>query len=343
MLTGKPRSPEVRLNSWLHVPLHLAPKPCFATDQSLNIVHTHSVQVPLQLQVTGTGRTTMVDASPTMTAARLARVIEAQTGVPQGSFALYYGSRPMCGTLEESGVASGSTIELKFRGRGGGPEPQAANSLEVEIETNEVEIEINACQTDDDASPPTKPVGAEAKRIPYEHAMWILWGTMITLWIVDRFTTNLWPRQGFTVGRGTAGTDFSDGLKPGGWSVKFYDICARTSGRFATLALNLLYMTTSHSTFYRLKESPLVAKYIDMRDCIEANHRLHFYAGSLICVLTLVHVWSILVPTFEGYSVTVNPGAFEWPLSERTPKGFKDINPLTKLVPTHPKPTLNLP
>ena len=29
----------------------------------------------------------------------------------------------MCGTLEESGVASGSTVELKFRGRGGGPEP----------------------------------------------------------------------------------------------------------------------------------------------------------------------------------------------------------------------------
>ena len=173
--------------------------------------------------------------------------------------------------------------------------------------------------------------------------MWILWGTMITLWIADRFTTNLWPRQGFTVGRGTAGTDFSDGLKPGGWSVKFYDICARTSGRFATLALNLLYMTTSHSTFYYLAESPLVVKYIDMRDCIEANHRLHFYAGSLICILTLVHVWSILVPTLEGYSVEVNPGAFEWPLSERTPKGFKDINPLTKLVPTHPKPTLNLP
>ena len=40
----------------------------------------------------------------------------------------------MCGTLEESGVTSGGTVELKFRGRGGGPEPQATNSLEVEIE-----------------------------------------------------------------------------------------------------------------------------------------------------------------------------------------------------------------
>ena len=75
----------------------------------------------------GTGRTIMVDASPTMTAAQLSRVIAAQTGVPRGSFALYHGSKPMCGTLEESGVASGSTVELKSRGRGGGPETQASN------------------------------------------------------------------------------------------------------------------------------------------------------------------------------------------------------------------------
>ena len=100
------------------------------------------MQVPLQLQVTGTGRTTMIDASPTMTVARLSRVIAAQTGVPRGSFALYHGSKPMNGRLKDSGVASGSTVELKFRGRGGGPEPQArstattsaTNSMEVELE-----------------------------------------------------------------------------------------------------------------------------------------------------------------------------------------------------------------
>ena len=87
------------------------------------------MQVPLQLQVTGTGRTIMVDASKTMTAARLSRVIKKQIGAPRGSFALYHASKPMCGTLEESGVASGSTVELKFRGRGGGPEPQVQSAL----------------------------------------------------------------------------------------------------------------------------------------------------------------------------------------------------------------------
>ena len=89
----------------------------------------------------------MVDASPTMSAARLSRVIEKQTGVPQGSFSLYYGSRPISGTLAESGVASGSTIELKSRGRGGGPEPQASSSAEVEIDVIEPQPDSQGRQT----------------------------------------------------------------------------------------------------------------------------------------------------------------------------------------------------
>jgi len=129
VLEGKTRSPEVRALPRLpRVPLYTLHQ-----DFSRTTINVGSppilLQVPLQLQVTGTGRTTMVDASPTMTAARLSRVIEKQTGVPRGSFALYHASKPMCGTLEESGVASGSTVELKFRGRGGGP--VATSSLEV--------------------------------------------------------------------------------------------------------------------------------------------------------------------------------------------------------------------
>ena len=70
----------------------------------------------------------MVDASPTMTAARLSQVVATQTGVPLDFFTLYHGSKPMCGTLEESGVAFGSTVELKIRGRGGGRKRQASTA-----------------------------------------------------------------------------------------------------------------------------------------------------------------------------------------------------------------------
>ena len=137
MLSRTARSPKVHRN----VPIHDTPKIyseqlafAFLLMSNTRHIAQYFIAQALQLQVTGTGRTIMVDASPTMSAARLSRVIEKQTGVPQGSFALYHGSRPMCGTLEESGVTSGSTIELKFRGRGGGPEPPASSSAQVEIE-----------------------------------------------------------------------------------------------------------------------------------------------------------------------------------------------------------------
>ena len=109
----------------------------------------------------------MVDASPTMTAARLSRVIEKQTGVPRGSFALYHASKPMCGTLKESGVASGSTVELKFRGRGGGPEPQArstaTNSIEVETDSRvDTRPHSSELQQEDEELPPRN--GHERKR-----------------------------------------------------------------------------------------------------------------------------------------------------------------------------------
>ena len=129
MLEGKTRSPEVRALPRLpRVPLYTLHQ--YFSRSTINVGSPPILlQVPLQLQVTGTGRTIMVDASPTMTAARLSRVIKKQIGAPRGSFALYHASKPMCGTLEESGVASGSTVELKFRGRGGSPEPQVQSAL----------------------------------------------------------------------------------------------------------------------------------------------------------------------------------------------------------------------
>ena len=72
-----------------------------------------------QLQVTGTGRTIMVDASPTMPLLQLQRIVAVRTGVSIGSFSLYHCGHPMSGTMWERGVSSGSTIELKLRGRGG--------------------------------------------------------------------------------------------------------------------------------------------------------------------------------------------------------------------------------
>ena len=44
-------------------------------------------------------------------------------------------------------------------------------------------------------------------RVSYEAFVWFVFGVTTILAIVDRFTTNVWPRQMFTIGKGVAGKD----------------------------------------------------------------------------------------------------------------------------------------
>ena len=43
--------------------------------------------------------------------------------------------------------------------------------------------------------------------ISYEAFVWFVFGITTTLAVIDRFTTNVWPRQMFTIGSGFAGKD----------------------------------------------------------------------------------------------------------------------------------------
>jgi hypothetical protein len=124
------------------------------------------------------------------------------------------------------------------------------------------------------------------------------------------------------------------GYKPGPWSVKAYDVIARISGRFALTCFNLLLFTRLKFAEHALGASPVVNKYLlDCSDIINANVRMHRWNGIALCILTVIHVWSILFPcVFHGYVAKVVPGHFEWPLSERTPNGFRDADPETKTM-----------
>eukprot|EP00972_Heterocapsa_arctica_P078281 11542940-Heterocapsa_arctica.AAC.1 len=104
---------------------------------------------------------------------------------------------------------------------------------------------------------------------------------IMSAWILDRFFTNYWRRDSFKTphffsitGSQSTGSDFVDGLAPGPLSVKFYDACARFSGRLTILGLNVLIFTMCHTFMAWLQESPL-AKLVDMRDCKAANLRIH--------------------------------------------------------------------
>jgi len=72
---------------------------------------------------------------------------------------------------------------------------------------------------------------------------------------------------------------------------------------------------------------------IDCSNITKSNIEAHKWNGIALCVLTLIHVWSILVPCVtHNWKAQVVPGYFEWPLSERTPPGFKDANPDTETM-----------
>ena len=168
--------------------------------------------------------------------------------------------------------------------------------------------------------------GAARSFISYEVLSWLLWGAFTIWWIVDRFTTQISPRQGFSIGGKVVAGDPTP-IAVGPWTVKFYDVFARVSGRFLTPATNVLLVTRMHGLMHYLRESRCFTRLVDMSDCDNANDRMHIWWGWLVCVCTLVHVWSIFgPPMFHGYSVEVKSGTWEWPASERKPSGFKDVS-----------------
>lgn len=168
----------------------------------------------------------------------------------------------------------------------------------------------------------------------YEALVWLIYGSVTMFFVLDRFFWNVWPRETYRIGAGSAGSDFKDGLKRGPWSVQVYDIIARASGRYTIIALNLVLFTMMHSFQAWLSESWLARRgVIDFTNAKAANRRLHIWNGVGIVVLTLAHVWTILLPCLtHGWSAQVVLGSFEWPLSERGPKGFKDANTNTRTM-----------
>lgn len=157
--------------------------------------------------------------------------------------------------------------------------------------------------------------------ISYELFTWTWTTILMVLAIIDRFTWNVWPRNNFSIGSGSAGGDRMGSLKEGPWSVAVYDAVARISGRHTIICYNILLLTRLEFLEDMLSPGSFVAKYIlNCTNMINANIRIHKWNGIAIIITTMLHVWSILFPCiFHGWSAKVIPGNFEWILSERTP------------------------
>ena len=170
--------------------------------------------------------------------------------------------------------------------------------------------------------------------VTYGFVMWLVHGVLVALACADRFTWNVWPRQEtFNISGKPAGWDKTDGLLDGPWSVKLYDVIVRTSGRFTILTLNLILFVRLRTIESWLATSWVSRHLIDCSNIVNANLRLHIWNGWAITFLMLMHVWSIVLPCiFHGYSAGIDPGPFEWPLSERRESDFKDVDVIAKTV-----------
>ncbi|KAL7532404.1 hypothetical protein ACHAWF_004126 [Thalassiosira exigua] len=79
--------------------------------------------------------------------------------------------------------------------------------------------------------------------ISYDLFQWA-WTTGLTvLAVADRFIWNVWPRQMYSIGAGSVGSNRMVGYKPGPWSVLLYDCIAHISGRYSIVTYNYLLIT----------------------------------------------------------------------------------------------------
>eukprot|EP00904_Undaria_pinnatifida_P008090 jgi/Undpi1/4410/HiC_scaffold_17.g07765.m1 len=134
--------------------------------------------------------------------------------------------------------------------------------------------------------------------------------------ILDRFYWNVWPRQ--TVCTDGCGNDFfcqmdedPGCLKEGPWSVKVFDAIARISSRLIISTTNLMFSTMCHGSWNYLSEVDALRPFL--YGWRADNYWLHALGGWSIGVWTLLHVWSLLLPSmFHGYTNEKVPGVFTW-------------------------------
>ena len=182
----------------------------------------------------------------------------------------------------------------------------------------------------------TQPAALQQKprrKVKYATLFWVVFIILALLFIIDRLTINIVPRQAFNIPSlgYTTGTDHHD-FPTSPWTATLHEIVSRLSGRYNMVALNALFFTMMHTLHAKMASSRL-ADYIDFSDH-SAPIIIHEKIGLSICIVTIIHVWGILFPTlFEGYSVGVTVGTLTFPLSERAP-GFisRDIDEVARKV-----------
>eukprot|EP00903_Cladosiphon_okamuranus_P016206 g14954.t1 len=155
------------------------------------------------------------------------------------------------------------------------------------------------------------------------------WLLISAFMVLDRFYWNVWPRQTICT-NGCGGDFFCDMeddpgcLKAGPWSVKTFDVISRISARLIISTTNLMFITMCHGTFNYLSEVQMLRPFL--YSWRADNFWLHAIGGWTIGAWTLVHVWSLFLPSmFHGFKNVVVGGYINLPLQMPLGKSQIDI------------------
>ena len=182
---------------------------------------------------------------------------------------------------------------------------------------------------------------------------WAAYLVVTVVAVMDRFTWNVSPRQSFALVHGwtgcetlkpfgengtkmssSCGGDYFCGsreefveykgemprkvgghwcLKEGEGSVKLYDVLSRSSGRIIITTTSLLFLTMCHCTWNSLAGLPRLRGFLG--NVRADNQKLHRWGGLVCGVCTVIHVWSLFLPSvLNGYTNKfVNEEPFSWP------------------------------
>ncbi|CAM9174985.1 unnamed protein product [Ectocarpus sp. 4 AP-2014] len=145
-----------------------------------------------------------------------------------------------------------------------------------------------------------------------------VWLFISTFMVLDRFYWNFWPRQ--TICTDGCGGDFfckmdddPGCLKDGPWSAKTFDVIARISARFIISTTNLMFITMCHGTWNYLSEVQVLRPFLYAWRT--DNFWLHSIGGWTMGIWTMLHVYSLLLPSiFHGFKNVAVGGPVELPL-----------------------------
>ncbi|CAN0216584.1 unnamed protein product, partial [Ectocarpus sp. 6 AP-2014] len=101
-------------------------------------------------------------------------------------------------------------------------------------------------------------------------------------------------------------------LKAGPWSAKAFDAIARTSARFIISTTNLMFITMCHGTWNFLSEVQVLRPFLYAWRT--DNFWLHSIGGWAMGIWTMLHVYSLLLPSmFHGFKNVAVGGPVELP------------------------------